>query len=92
MIAAATGKRIKECKGFVGDEDDFGDKSVSGHGTHVTRILLQVAHAAEFYIAKISDDISVEARDMGNISRVSVTSYLSPLASLTVLGTSTGCR
>jgi hypothetical protein len=47
---------------------------IDGHGTHVTQILLKTAPAAEIYVAKISDEKSVERKDISRIAQVSLTS------------------
>ncbi|RDW74910.1 hypothetical protein BP6252_06052 [Coleophoma cylindrospora] len=61
--------RIKDCQGFVGDPGDHQD--LQGHGTHVTRLILGMAPAAELYIAKISDSKSIAAADFTRISEAS---------------------
>jgi subtilisin family serine protease len=61
--------RIKACRGFVNDPDDH--KDFHGHGTHVTRLLLEMAPSAELYIAKVSDSRSINATDLNRISEVS---------------------
>jgi hypothetical protein len=46
-------KLIIACRGFVGDPSDVQD--IDGHGSHVARMLIENAPAAEFYIAKVSN-------------------------------------
>lgn len=62
--------RIKDCncRGFVKDADDYQDRH--GHGTRVARLILQLAPSAELYIAKISNDKSIESKHLNRISEV----------------------
>jgi hypothetical protein len=60
--------RIQEARGYLGDAKDFADRY--GHWTHVARLLLQIAPAAELYVAKISDTTHIDARDLHRISKV----------------------
>lgn len=62
MIRSAK-PRIKDERSWIGSIKD-----TYGHGTHVIRILLQMAPAAEFYIAKISDGKTVEPENMARIA------------------------
>ena len=48
------GGRIRECKGFPEAFDPVADKT--GHGTHITSVLLQTAPHAALYIARVADD------------------------------------
>lgn len=68
MIKGAA-SRIKERRSWIKSPEL--DKDNYGHGTHVTRLLLQMAPAAEIYIAKISDTKHVDPKDMSRISEVS---------------------
>ena len=74
--AALEDHRIKECCGFVIDQDsdpnpaDFQD--VNGHGTHVTRLILNAAPSAEIFIAKISEETTVSTRNLHRIARVRI--------------------
>jgi subtilisin family serine protease len=52
--AAMRLKRIKETKSFVDNDETMKDES--GHGTHVTALLLRVAPEAKIYIAKVAKD------------------------------------
>jgi subtilisin family serine protease len=61
--------RIKACRGFVNDPDNH--KDFHGHGTHVARLLLEMAPSAELYIAKVSDKGSINATDLNRISEAS---------------------
>lgn len=61
--------RIRACQGFVNDPDDH--KDIHGHGTHVARLVLEMAPSAELYIAKVSDDKTINATDLNRISEVS---------------------
>ncbi|OPB42086.1 hypothetical protein A0O28_0032030 [Trichoderma guizhouense] len=63
MIRSAT-SRIKGRRSWVGSIED-----TYGHGTHVTRLLLQMAPAAEIFIAKISDCKTVEPENMTRIAQ-----------------------
>ena len=48
------GGRIREYKGFPEAFDPLADQT--GHGTHVTSVLLQTAPHAALYIARVADD------------------------------------
>ena len=61
--------RIKDCRGFVNDPSDYKDSY--GHGTHVVRLLLDMAPSAELYIAKVSDGRNIHATDLNCIAEVS---------------------
>jgi subtilisin family serine protease len=62
--------RIKDynCRGFLKDADDYQDRH--GHGTRVARLILGLAPSAELYIAKISNDKSIESKHLSRISEV----------------------
>jgi subtilisin family serine protease len=61
--------RIKACRCFVNDPEDH--KDFHGHGTHVTRLLLEMAPSAELYIAKVSDNQSINVTDLNRIAEAS---------------------
>jgi len=67
--------RIKDSCGFINDPNSKPDtedyKDVNGHGTHVARLILEMAPAAELYIAKVSNDTSIQPTDLHRITRVS---------------------
>lgn len=64
-------RRIVGGRSWVGmNHQDYDD--TYGHGTHVTRFLLQAAPAAEVFIAKISNDKYIDEKDVGRIAEVSV--------------------
>ncbi|KAH8587056.1 hypothetical protein B0O99DRAFT_694834 [Bisporella sp. PMI_857] len=49
-------KRIKACQNFCDDRKDVEDVTdIDGHGTHVAGIILQLAPAAELYIARVCE-------------------------------------
>ncbi|KAH7218858.1 hypothetical protein DER44DRAFT_846806 [Fusarium oxysporum] len=66
MMITAAKSRIKEKRSWVGSPGSYTD--TYGHGTHVTRLLLQMAPAADIYIAKITDHKNVNAEDMSRIA------------------------
>ncbi|UKZ92453.1 uncharacterized protein TrAFT101_007408 [Trichoderma asperellum] len=66
MIGPASRSRIKAKRSWVGSIEDYEDRY--GHGTHVTRLLLKMAPAADIYIAKITDGKTVDAKDMDRIA------------------------
>jgi len=61
--------RIKARRGFMNNMDDY--KDCYGHGTHVARLLLELAPQAELYIAKVSNGKSINPPDLNRISEVS---------------------
>ncbi len=70
MIRAAS-SRIIDKRSWVGSAENYTDKY--GHGTHVTRLLLKIAPAAEIYVAKITDGKNVDPEDMSRIAEVCLT-------------------
>ena len=63
--------RIIDKRSWVGSiPESYMDKY--GHGTHVTRLLLRMAPAAEIYVAKITDNKNVDPEDMSRIAEVSL--------------------
>lgn len=66
--AAVRSLRIKKRMSFVGKDNDHQD--TYGHGTHVTRLLLQIAPAAEIYIAKICTGKLINEEFMPGIAKV----------------------
>lgn len=69
--------RIKKRCGFVddaaldsGDDQDYQDST--GHGTHVTRLILTAAPLAEVFIAKISNEPTVIPQNLRRIAMVSI--------------------
>ncbi|ETR96737.1 subtilisin-like protein, partial [Trichoderma reesei RUT C-30] len=57
---------IKSCRGFAGNEEDFQD--VHGHGTHIARLMLTVAPAAELYVAKIANEKTLDSSALSRIA------------------------
>lgn len=72
-------------RSWVGDEHDCDDSC--GHGTHVARILLDVAPHAELYIAKISNTLEIEHQDMLAIAKVRIIANWHSVQELCVLNT-----
>jgi hypothetical protein len=66
--------RIKACRGFVDDPDDHLD--FHGHGTQVARLLLEMAPSAELYVAKVSNDRNIDAKDLNRVSEVGSQTYV----------------
>ncbi|UKZ62537.1 uncharacterized protein TrAtP1_003782 [Trichoderma atroviride] len=66
MIRSASGSRIKGKRSWVGSNNNFEDEY--GHGTHVTRLLLKMAPAAEIFVAKITTNKTVDVKDMERIA------------------------
>jgi hypothetical protein len=62
--------RIVDYKGFAGDAKDVQDKN--GHGTHVAKILITNAPAADFYIAKVSNNTKVPATQLAQVAEVCI--------------------
>ncbi|QKX64567.1 uncharacterized protein TRUGW13939_11742 [Talaromyces rugulosus] len=59
--------RITNCRGFTtGNNGDY--KDVNGHGTHVARLILQVAPEAEIVIAKVSDGSTMKPSEYRRIA------------------------
>lgn len=75
IIGEVMGERIKECCGFINgpdakpDPSDYEDKT--GHGTHVARLMLKMAPSVELYIAKISNEFSIQPTELHRVTRVS---------------------
>ncbi|CAM1505661.1 Fc.00g112980.m01.CDS01 [Cosmosporella sp. VM-42] len=59
--------RIRDTRDFVSGSDV---RDSYGHGTHVTRLLLQIAPAAELYIAKISNSKHIHSKNLNRIPEV----------------------
>ena len=74
--AALKRNRIKECCSFVIDRDSEPDptnfQDVNGHGTHVTRLILNAAPSAEIFIAKICDETTISKENLYRIAKVSI--------------------
>ena len=73
---------IIDKRSWVGSPESYMDRY--GHGTHVTRLLLHMAPAAEIYVAKISDDKGVRPKDMSRIAGVSLPFPLGHLSLLII--------
>lgn len=70
MIKAALRSRIRDRLAFIGSSPtDHGD--TYGHGTHVARLLLKMAPAAEIFIAKICEGKHLNADRLSSITKVS---------------------
>ncbi|CAG9990475.1 unnamed protein product [Clonostachys byssicola] len=73
MRIALETKCIQECCGFVIERDSNPDphdfQDLNGHGTHVTRLVLNAAPSAVIFIAKISDEITIGPQNMHRIAR-----------------------
>lgn len=59
---------IKDCRDFTGNEEDCQDSH--GHGTHIARLMLNMAPEAELYIAKVSDDKTLDVSALSRIAEV----------------------
>jgi subtilisin family serine protease len=59
---------IKECCSFTGNGEDVQDSH--GHGTHIARLLLDIAPAAELYVAKVSDGQTLYPSSLSRIAEV----------------------
>lgn len=59
--------RIKEGKSWIKSPYN---QDAYGHGTHVTRLLLETAPAADIYIAKICNDKLINNEFMQGIAEV----------------------
>lgn len=85
--------RIKDRCGFINDSSakpDYSDyRDHNGHGTHVARLILEMAPAAELFIAKVSNNTSIQPTDLHRITRVGPLSKILALA-LTISRPSTG--
>ncbi|EFX04389.1 extracellular serine protease [Grosmannia clavigera kw1407] len=72
-IIAENMDRIKYRCGFVSDAGEgprSGDcEDELGHGTHVTRLILEMAPEAELYVAKISDKKTIQSSDLHRLVR-----------------------
>lgn len=68
MISGAK-SRIIEKRSWVGSPEDWAD--TYGHGTHVARLLVRMAPAANIYVTKISGGKTVDPEAMSQIAKVS---------------------
>lgn len=69
FLLAAAKRQIKKGKSWVGgDPNDWSD--AYGHGTHVARLLMQVATGAELYIAKVTQGEDIAFDDLHIIAEV----------------------
>ncbi|KAI1089240.1 hypothetical protein F5B19DRAFT_467985 [Rostrohypoxylon terebratum] len=59
--------RIRTCRSFVGRPDQWQDSH--GHGTHVTRLLLETAPRAEIFVAKICTGKMINDEFMPGIAK-----------------------
>lgn len=59
VMGAKRGGRIRECFNFLpGPPDQWDD--THGHGTHIARLLLDMAPEAELYVAKVTNGQRIE--------------------------------
>jgi hypothetical protein len=78
MVKAAR-SRIIDKRSWVGSPENCDD--TYGHGTHVARLLLSMAPAAQIFVAKITDNKHVHPAEMSNIAEVSFPCRRGSLAS-----------
>jgi hypothetical protein len=84
IMAADATKRIRDYRNFTSlDPSDCEDEVEDGHGTLVSRLLLDVAPMAELYIAKVSRQRSIPRKELYRIADVSnIASYIALAMSL----------
>lgn len=63
-----------QSKSFIGPSDDLQD--THGHGTHVTKLLLNTAQAAEIYIGKVFAEKTINDELMSGITEVRISPIL----------------
>jgi hypothetical protein len=78
MIKAAR-SRIIDKRSWIGSPENCDD--TYGHGTHVARLLLSMAPAAQIFVAKITDNKHVHPSQMSNIAEVSFACHRRSMAS-----------
>ncbi len=66
----AAKSRIVDKRSWIGPSDNCVD--TDGHGTHVTRLLLEMAPSAQIIVAKIADGRVVDSKNMVHIAQVSL--------------------
>jgi hypothetical protein len=70
MMIKPAMSRIIDKRSWVGSPESYLDNY--GHGTHVARLLLKMAPAAEIFVAKITDDKNIDPENMSRIAEVSL--------------------
>lgn len=70
MIKSAMKKNMVEARSWVGARGSFHD--TYGHGTHVARLLIEMAPSAKLFVAKITDNKYLDPKDMWRIAEVSL--------------------
>lgn len=68
-LVKGAAKRIKEKRNWT-DDDPENWTDTYGHGTHVARLLIRVAPAAEIYIARVSTAKEIRPEKTGLIAKV----------------------
>lgn len=76
-------QRIKAKRNWT-DDDPQNWTDTFGHGTHVARLLVQVAPAAEIYIARVSTAKTILSEKTGLIAQVLISLHLNNRAELTI--------
>ncbi|KAI1657905.1 hypothetical protein F4813DRAFT_358361 [Daldinia decipiens] len=57
---------IKDCRSWVGNEDDVHDNY--GHGTHAAHLILNASENINLYIAKVADGLDIEPHNINKIA------------------------
>jgi hypothetical protein len=63
-----------------------------GHGTHVTRLLLEIAPLAEIYVAKVCEDKNLDESKVQDIVDVSFSPSLGSFLIITTQNSQVKCR
>jgi hypothetical protein len=73
----ASRDRIKDVKSWLPSNQATDGVDVSGHGTHVTALLLDMAPDCDIYIAQIADKLPISPDQVAKVSRPRSTARIS---------------
>ncbi|XDG06523.1 hypothetical protein ABKA04_006138 [Annulohypoxylon sp. FPYF3050] len=66
ILAGKKLHKVQSCRSFMSNQGDVHD--FLGHGTHIVQLILEASDNVDIYVAKISNSLEIDRRDVGRIA------------------------